>query len=179
MSGPGARPLEGRFRIRQAAIEDLPALAAMKAQAWRQTYDLPASFLNRLAASSDRTAEHWAAQARQGTYFWGVVDTQAPETDQPAWVGIAQACPARDHEAPESLELAMMYLLDEAKGSGIADRLLQMAVGDAPAYLWVLEGNGRAIRFYARHGFEADGVRRPLPNEFTEVWEQRLVRRAL
>jgi hypothetical protein len=32
-----------------------------------------------------------------------------------------------------------------------------MAIGDAPAYLWVLSGTSRAHSFYRRHGFVPDG----------------------
>ncbi len=33
-----------------------------------------------------------------------------------------------------------------------------IAIGDSAAYLWVLDGNARAIRFYERHGFAFDGT---------------------
>lgn len=32
---------------------------------------------------------------------------------------------------------------------------------DGPAELWVLEGNARALAFYARNGFVVDGERKP------------------
>ena len=35
------------------------------------------------------------------------------------------------------------------------------ALGDSPAYLWVLDGNVRAIGFYERHGFAFDGATKP------------------
>ena len=36
---------------------------------------------------------------------------------------------------------------------------MHRAIGDeVPAYLWVIEGNERAVAFYRRHGFELDGV---------------------
>lgn len=31
-------------------------------------------------------------------------------------------------------------------------------LGNGAAYLWVAKGNERAIRFYQRHGFAADGA---------------------
>jgi ribosomal protein S18 acetylase RimI-like enzyme len=38
------------------------------------------------------------------------------------------------------------------------------AIGDRPAYLWVLEGNDRAVAFYRRHGFTEDGGRKLEPD---------------
>jgi len=49
-----------------------------------------------------------------------------------------------------------------AQRSGVADALLAMTIGDAPAYLWVLTGNDRAQSFYRRHGFTPEGVRVPV-----------------
>ena len=43
-------------------------------------------------------------------------------------------------------------------------RLLEAAIGDAPAYLWVFEANDRARGFYARQGFEPDGSSKPEPS---------------
>lgn len=167
--------LSGRFRIRQAAIEDLPDLAAMKARAWRQSYDLPESALIRQDAVAAAAGAQWQAEAAAGAYFWAVLDTEA---DPPALVGVARAGAARDADAPRPLELFMLYLLDVAKGSGIADRLLEMAIGDAPAYLWVLADNARAIAFYRRHGFAPDGESQQLSGELAQVSELRMVRPA-
>ncbi len=168
-----ARVLDGRFRIRQAAIEDLPDLARMKNLAWRQAYDLPEDVFAAMEARVDRTAEFWQDTARRGGYFWAVVDTA---TEPPELVGIAHATHAREADAPASLELAMIYLLDQAKGSGIADRLVQMTIGDAPAYLWVLADNARAIAFYRRHGFRPDGAERLCEGSLTGLLELRMSR---
>lgn len=52
---------------------------------------------------------------------------------------------------------------DAQRGTGLADRLmagfLEFAAGRGPIFLHVDKGNGRAIRFYERHGFRliADG----------------------
>ena len=59
-------------------------------------------------------------------------------------------------------------------GTGLAARLLQEALGERAAYLWVLEGNERAVAFYRRHGFAFDGGRQPY--ESTGATELRMVR---
>lgn len=58
--------------------------------------------------------------------------------------------------------LGPMYLLNEAQGRGIGDRMMREFLtwaGDAPMRLWVTDYNERAIRFYQRYGFKAAGER--------------------
>ena len=62
--------------------------------------------------------------------------------------------------------LEAMYVLPSAWGSGLADELHAAALdqlrahGAMRARLWVLELNGRARRFYERHGWQPDGTTR-------------------
>lgn len=60
--------------------------------------------------------------------------------------------PARD------LHLFSIYLLAAEQGEGNGGRLLEAAVGNQPAQLWVASRNSRAIDFYRHHGFDTDGV---------------------
>jgi GNAT superfamily N-acetyltransferase len=57
-----------------------------------------------------------------------------------------------------------IYVRASRYGVGLGHRLLEAAIGDAPAYLWVFEANVRARGFYARHEFEPDGARKPEPS---------------
>ncbi|MBA2694595.1 MAG: GNAT family N-acetyltransferase, partial [Actinobacteria bacterium] len=66
--------------------------------------------------------------------------------------------PARDEDAPTAYQLWAINLVPEHQGTGLAQRLMAEVLGDGPAYLWVATGNERAIRFYQRHGFAADGA---------------------
>lgn len=59
------------------------------------------------------------------------------------------------------MELYAVYVRASQYGTGLGHRLLEAAIGDAPAYLWVFEANVRARGFYARQGFEPDGARNP------------------
>ncbi len=69
-------------------------------------------------------------------------------------------------------ELAALYVRRAFHGTGIADALLDLAVGDGPCLLWVAERNPRAIAFYRRRGFRLDGHRGTIP-----AWEDlRIVR---
>ena len=168
----------GRFRVRQAGFADLPDAVRVNALAWAESYRgvISDEVIERRLGEDviAARAEHWGRSIERGIYFWVVQDT----ADANRLVGVANAQPARDDDAPEPLELTMIYLLDVAKGSGIADRLLQMAIGDAPAYLWVLEDNPRAQAFYRKHGFAADGASKLLPSDAGGAAEIRMVRRA-
>ncbi|MCM0621740.1 GNAT family N-acetyltransferase [Nocardioides bruguierae] len=79
-------------------------------------------------------------------------------------VGFASAGPARDEDPPAPVELTAIYARASHHGTGLGRRLLEAALADAgvrpddAVYLWVLEGNDRAIAFYTRHGFALDGV---------------------
>jgi GNAT superfamily N-acetyltransferase len=63
-------------------------------------------------------------------------------------------------------ELRGLYVVPEAWGSGVARDLMDAALeamrarGASDAFLWVVEANGRARRFYEREGWTADGETR-------------------
>ncbi|MBA3669000.1 MAG: GNAT family N-acetyltransferase [Sphingomonas sp.] len=67
------------------------------------------------------------------------------------------ALPA-DH-GPDAVQLYQLYLLDDAKGRGIAGELMEWVFTEARArgadalFLSVFVENQRARRFYQRHGF--------------------------
>jgi ribosomal protein S18 acetylase RimI-like enzyme len=68
--------------------------------------------------------------------------------------------PDAEHGFPPArpLKLFTIYLLASAHGSGLGQQMLDAVLGDSPAQLWVLRGNERAISFYRRNGFIADGA---------------------
>jgi GNAT superfamily N-acetyltransferase len=78
-------------------------------------------------------------------------------------VGFSSTGPGRDDPAEglPPLELMGLYVRASTYGTGVGFALLQEAIGDADAYLWVLDGNERAIGFYERQGFRFDGATKP------------------
>lgn len=161
------------WRIRQGGYPDLPAAALAKAWSWIESYEglLGPDVLARQLDPDrlDSNAALWAAAMDDGGSVWVV------EGDHGEIVGVAQAGLGRDDDAPTPLELVTIYLRTIAQGTGVADALLQMAIGDAPAYLWVLSGNLRAQAFYRRHGFAPDGS--TVLIEGLGITEERWVRR--
>lgn len=162
-----------RLHIRPATTLDTREAAAVLGQGWRETY--PGMFPDALieernsAAFLDALAQRWAEEISEGASYWLVVDADADGE----LVGLAHACPTRGENPPTLLELQLLYLLKKVQGSGVADALLQYAVGDADCCLWVVDANERAKRFYERHGFVWEGEE--------HVWqtarEKRYVRR--
>ena len=65
-------------------------------------------------------------------------------------------------------EVRAIYALPEAWGSGAGPDLMRAAIaqlrddGCVEAFLWVLEDNPRARRFYEHAGWTTDGTRRPI-----------------
>ncbi|MGG5257326.1 GNAT family N-acetyltransferase [Phycicoccus avicenniae] len=95
-------------------------------------------------------AEPLPAGARRTAVFSG---------DEPvAW---SMAGPARVHEGVDPVrdeELWGLYVARDHLGTGLGQELVEWAVADRPAELWVAEGNERAIAFYRRNGFALDGT---------------------
>jgi ribosomal protein S18 acetylase RimI-like enzyme len=68
-----------------------------------------------------------------------------------------------DPDGARAMELHRLYLIERAKGTGVADALMDWTLARAKEdksewlYLGVFSENPRAIRFYERHGFEKIG----------------------
>ena len=78
--------------------------------------------------------------------------------DSSGIVGWATSGPGRDDNPPVPHELEAINTVAQVHGSGVGQRLLEAAIGDEPAYLWIMEGNDRAEAFYRRNGFQRDGA---------------------
>lgn len=91
-------------------------------------------------------------------------------------VGFAVSCTPRDDPPPRSLELGAIYVLAAFHGTGVGTALLQAALGDAPASLWVLADNPRAQAFYRAHGFRPDGVEKHVGRPGRSIREIRMLR---
>ena len=96
---------------------------------------------------------------------------QCPENtliakDKGKVVGFAVYGPSRDEDLMDAGEVVAIYVLSEYYGHKIGYRLMNEAVSRLSEYntifVWVLEQNERAIRFYHRYGFEFDGCKKQL-----------------
>lgn len=155
--------------VRRATTEDADAIGQVHYDAHVETYTghFPAG-----------TIEGYPPDAR--TRMWrrtvddGVGEVWVAEVDGRV-VGFASTLPSRDENPPRDLELGAIYLLAAHHGSGLGQALLDAALGDRPASLWVLDENPRAIAFYRRNGFEADGAEKR-DARWGDIREIRMVR---
>jgi GNAT superfamily N-acetyltransferase len=155
--------------VRSAVPDDVGAVAACHVACWREAYAhlLSAGYLAALDPADFR--RRWAGSLA--------------DPSRPSWVaevdgrvvGFSGTCPSRDQPPVRQLELRCLYLLAEHHGSGLAQRLLDRALVDGPACLWVAEQNPRAQAFYRRNGFWPDGARARL-DQMEGLTEIRLVR---
>ena len=169
-----SRMTEDVWGLRPLAREDCDELGRVHMAIWRDAYAdlMPADYLAGL--SDERCADRWRERvalppdAPQRTLV--VVDAGG------RLAGFGSAGPSRDEDAPTEWELYAVNLASHARGTGVADRLVDRLLGDRDATLWVIEGNGRARAFYARRGFVDEGGRDVHPATGTP--EIRMVRRA-
>ena len=153
----------GEYEVRPPRLDEAAECARVHVRVWREAY----AGLMRPEALADLDP------ATRVPLFERVARGGLPEGDElfvavhrpddgarGSVVGMVSAGPGRDDDAPTALELRAINVLAAHHGTGVAQRLLDRAVGDRPAYLWVVEGNERAQAFYRRNGFRIDGGRK-------------------
>lgn len=155
--------------VRRATIDDAEAIGRVHHAAHVETYTgkFPEGVIE--ANPPERRARMWTRILSEG-----LGEVWVAELDGEI-VGFASTAPARDDDPPREVELATIYLLAAHHGSGLGQALLDAAVADRPVSLWVLDDNPRAIAFYRRNGFEADGAEK-LDEHFGSIREIRMVR---
>lgn len=144
--------------IRTAQASDALLLGQLHAASWRSAYRevLSDAFLAADVLTNRR--ELWASRLSQPTanahvFIAGV----GPEA-----LGFVAMCGA--HDAHWGSFLNNLHVLATHQRLGIGTQLLQACAGvcaehypDAGLYLWVLQTNAKAQRFYLRHGAQHRG----------------------
>lgn len=143
--------------LRPLTPDDAEALALLHVEVWEAAYGdlMPASIFVERRATLPERVERWRLAATTSP-----ARTIVAIDDAGRLLGFSSDGPSRDEDLPDLHELWGLYVDAAAWGTGIGHRLLGHAVRDAPAFLWVLAGNDRAIDFYDRHGFAFDGTSR-------------------
>jgi len=146
-------PVPAHVSIRPAVPGDAEALAHLHVDVWDDAYTglVPQGILDDRREKVAERVERWEQILTGPTSVWVAEEEHGP-------VGFAQTGPARDNDMEELLELWALYVRASHWGTGLGYALFETAVGDRAAYLWVLAGNERAIRFYERQGFRLDGT---------------------
>jgi ribosomal protein S18 acetylase RimI-like enzyme len=143
------------WRIEEPTVDDADELGLIHVAIWRQAYSglMAAEYLDGL--DPEAFASSW--RTRMADPLPGIV--RLVVRDDEGIVGFSTAGPPRIDDAPADLELYAINLLPRAHGTGVADDLLDATIGDRAAYLWVIEGNERAVSYYRKRGFTDDGGR--------------------
>ena len=158
------------FTVRRAEVADAQRLAEIHIAAWRSAYAgimaeevLAGLDLQRITANMTRSLTD---EANPISTFVAV----SAATDIP--LGFGGVCPPRNSadvldQLPDTTglgELAFLNFHPDAFGTGAAAVLIRSledelrARGFTQAYLMVAEGNERAIRFYAKHGWRRTDI---------------------
>lgn len=151
--------------IRPAELADADAIASVHVRAWQEAYRglVPQPYLDGLDVG-ERTAL-WRSILTGEVAVDGIPGPADFVVETPdGVVGFANVGRFRDQPSNAVAgELWAMYVDPDQWGSGVGDALMAATleelrrIGTTVAHLWVLEGNQRAIRFYERHGWSADG----------------------
>lgn len=157
--------------IRTPRPADVPGLAAVHVAGWRDSYGhlLPERFYDDAALA--RRISMWA---RIITELDPARTVQVAEIDG-AVVGFGMCGPTISDGAVRDRELYSLYVLTVWHGTGVGQALLDAVLGNEPAQLWVVQDNARALAFYRRNGFGADGGTR-VEEHLENLAEVRLVR---
>lgn len=129
--------------------DDFDAIGALYADSWREAYRdiIPAAYLQQLDGS------HWNSILTSGQLQGLVL------LEDERYIGTTSFCPARDPKREGFGEIVSLYLLPGYTGKGYGSALLNAALdqlerqGYFHIYLYVLEGNQNARRFYEMNGF--------------------------
>ncbi|MCQ4214352.1 GNAT family N-acetyltransferase, partial [Streptomyces longispororuber] len=139
-------------------LDDCDAVAEVRVRGWQFAYAglMPQTYLDAMSVARD------AARRRERFGRGGDLVAERSGTV----VGWACHGPSRDRDVPPGeAELYALYAHPDHLSTGVGRALMAAclagagAAGHAVMRLWVVEGNARARRFYARAGFTPDGAR--------------------
>lgn len=138
-------------------------------KAWHEAYEhiISKDYLDHLTLEQ---CEKWAFEWTDNTYV-AMVDGKV--------AGFVCFSPNKEVE-PVVGEIFAIYVLSEYYGTGVAQKLMDLALEGLKEYpgceLWVLKDNPRAIRFYEKYGFKSDGTFKELKS--LNATEMRMVKYA-
>lgn len=145
------------FAIRQPTSADAPRIAELHVAAWRETYAhlLPGDFFDEEHIQGRYSM--WKRILADSRKEWAVRIAERSRD----LIGFAMVGPSLGFDGedlPRDRQVYSIYVLERHHGDGVGQALLDSALGENPAMLWVAKENPRAIAFYRRNGFEFDGT---------------------
>lgn len=144
--------------VRPAELGDVPGLARVHVESWRETYR---------GQVPDEVLDDPSFIERRERFWTAVITDDRPGVNRRAAaaildgkvVGAALASTPTDDDATWPQQLYVLYTYAAVHGRGAGAALLGTVLDlDEPAALWVADPNPRAQAFYRKQGFEPDGV---------------------
>jgi ribosomal protein S18 acetylase RimI-like enzyme len=138
--------------VRRLDVPDVPALRELRLESLRLH---PECFGADLEAEEALSVDDMAARMRTGYSFGGFVDGELS--------GLVVFVKPNRRKTGHTGELGAMYVRANARGTGLADALVEAVIDQAvksgaeQIKLTVNAENPRAIRLYERHGFRTIG----------------------
>lgn len=148
-----------RVVVRRVAPDEWPAFREIRLAALGRC---PQAYLTTLAEAQAYPEQLWRDRIAANPHFLAMVDGAAV-----GMTVVIAADPGR--------EIVSVWVAPDARGRGVIEALIDAAVGwagdqgDAQLGLWVVEGNGRAERAYARYGFSRTGRTQPVPGRPDDI----------
>jgi GNAT superfamily N-acetyltransferase len=148
-----------RVVVRRVAPDEWPAFREIRLAALA---DAPHAYLTTLTEAQAYPEQLWRDRIAANPHFLAMVDGVA--------VGMTVVI-----AADNGREIVSVWVAPDARGRGVIEALMDAAVGwagdqgDAQLGLWVVEGNERAERAYARYGFSRSGRTQPVPGRPDEI----------
>ncbi|GIG29087.1 hypothetical protein Cma02nite_16870 [Cellulomonas marina] len=139
-------------------VDDATGVARVNVASWHESYSHVVRPEVLAAMDVERAAAGFVAMLGGTSAITPTAAVVAESAGE--LVGFAVARPSQDQPPVREVELWAIYVLAAAHGTGAGQALLDAALHDAPASLWVWQDNPRAHAFYARNGFAPDGARR-------------------
>lgn len=139
--------------------------------------DAPYAFGSTLARELGFDEQRWRDRIESAATLLAWQD------DQPVGSATGLADDASQvHSVAGAWQLAGMWVSPQARGSGVADKLVSAvmecarAQGATAVVLWVTDVNVRARAFYQRLGFSSTGARQLIRPGEPDHWEEQLIR---
>ena len=147
ISNRGRRDMEIRYI---SSADDKNAISRIYEKSWKCAYRgmIPQEYLDSIPEG------RWAEKVDNPEWSTMVC------IENGEYIGTSSFCRSRFEQFPDSGELISIYFLPEYMGKGYGGKLLNIVMeelkkqGFSEVFLWVLEENHRARKFYEKYGFE-------------------------
>ena len=172
MDGRYAPTMKLGIRVRAAVDRDVPLMARLHVESWRETYR---------GVMADTVLDDPEFILRRERFWTGAITEPRYSANRIAvaerdgqLIGVAMAGPAIELDVQWAAQLYVLYTYAAVQGLGAGAALLDAVIEPkTTAGLWVSDPNPRAQKFYRKHGFLPDGTNKVEDG----VSEIRMVRR--